>query len=125
MATNFVQGTETTVTVAAPSGGVSAGKLVVVRGLVGVAHSHATSGAACEIATKGGPVYTVPADTNLQIDVGDRVFYDTVNFWVDKTTTAQSCVGVAVPLDTLSDVAKATAGTTVRVLLGGGTPTGT
>lgn len=120
-----LQGEGTVVSVAAPSGGVSAGKLVVIRGLIGVAVNDYTSGAAAEIMTKGGPVLTVAADTNLQIDVGDRVFYDTVNGWVDKTTTGQTCVGVAVPLDTLADIAKATAGTTVRVLLGGGTPTAT
>lgn len=124
MATNHVQGKGTIVAVACPSGGRSSGQLVVIRGLYGVAQHDATSGSRLEIECPAGPVFEFAADSNLQIDVGDRVFWDSTSSWVDKTTTSQFCVGVAVPLDTLSDVAKATAGTTVRVLMGAQTPSG-
>lgn len=121
---NFVSGKGTVVAVTAPAA-VTSGQLVVIRGLYGIACHNAASGARVEIECPGGPIAELNADTNLQIDVGDRVFHDSVNAWVDKTTTSQFCVGVAVPLDTLSDVAKVTAGTKVRVLLGAQTPAGT
>lgn len=117
MATNFLEGKGTVVAVAAPSGGVSSGDMVVIRYLFGVAQHDAASGARVEIECPAGPVYTVPANNNLAISVGERVFWNATSAWVDKTVTAQRCMGVAVPLDTLADVAKATTATAVRVLL--------
>lgn len=122
MAYNYVK-PGNVITVTSPTGGVSSNDPVLIRTLFGVATHDAAEGAALELATEG--VFTLPADNNLQIDVGDRLFWDATNSWVDKTATAQVCVGVAVPLDTLSDVAKATAGTTVRVRLGANTAAGT
>lgn len=122
MAKNFIQGRGTVIAVAAPTGGVVAGELVVIRSLYGVALHDAAQGARVEIECPGGPVFSINGDTNLQINVGDRVFWDSTNEWVDKTTASQICVGVAVPLDNLSDVAKGTSGAKVRVLLGAQTP---
>ncbi len=52
------------------------------------------------------------------IDVGDRVFWDATNKVVNKTATAQVCVGVAVS-------AAANPSSTVRMRLGANTPAGT
>lgn len=123
MAKNFVCGKGTVIPVAAPAD-VLSGRLVVIGSLYGVAQHDALSGQRVEIEVPAGAVYTLQADTNLQIDVGDRVFWDSTNSWVDKTLTAQTCVGVAVPLDTLASIAKVTAGTTVRVLVGAATAAG-
>ena len=124
MAKNHVYGKGTVITVACPTGGKSSGDIVVIRQLVGIALHDAVAGAALEIECHSGPVFTLTADNNLQIDVGDVLFYDSTNDWVDKTATSQTKVGVAVPLDTLSDVASATTATTCRVLVTGQTTIG-
>ena len=54
----------------------------------------------------------------LQIDVGDRLFWDATNQVVNKTATAQVCVGVAVS-------AAANPSATVRMRLGARVPAGT
>ena len=60
---NFIQPGEYGLTVTAPAGGVTAGQLVVIGAIVGVASCTAAAGAQVEIATEG--VYDlakVPAD---------------------------------------------------------------
>jgi len=63
-------------------------------GLFGVAQGAVASGAAGEFLTEG--VVTIAKTSALAIAVGDRVFWDSTNKCVNKTTTAQQCVGVAV-----------------------------
>ena len=63
-------------------------------------------------------VVEVPKTSALQIDVGDRLFWDATNKVVNKTATAQVCVGVAVS-------AAANPSGTVRIKLGTNTPAGT
>lgn len=115
MAKNFVQKGDV-VTVTSPSGGVSSGDPVMIGTLFGVATHDAAEDADLELAVEG--VWDIPGDTNLVISAGDRVFWDSTNGWVDKTTASQQCVGVAT-LD------KTQTGATCRVRLGSVTPTET
>jgi predicted RecA/RadA family phage recombinase len=39
--------------------------------------------------------FRLPKDTNLVIALGDMVYWDAINGWVDKTSTAQTYVGKA------------------------------
>lgn len=116
MATNFVR-PGAIVEATAPGGGTTAGTPYMIGGvLFGVAVTTAQAGATFRLGTTG--VWTLPADSNLVITAGDRVFWDSGNNWVDKTSAAQVCVGVAT-------TSKIQAGTTVEVLLGARTPAGT
>ena len=56
--------------------------------------------------------------TPLGIDVGDRLFWNAADGVLDKTASAQVCVGVEV-------ATAASANTVVRVKLGAVTPAGT
>ena len=56
--------------------------------------------------------------TALAISVGDRVFWDSTNKVVNKTTTAQQCVGVAV-------TAASNPSSTVQIKLGHYVPVAT
>lgn len=114
MATNYIQ-EGATLTVTAPAA-VSSGGGVLIGTLFGVALTDAGSGASVEIGTEG--VYTLGKTSVLAIAVGDRVFWDNVNGVVNKTATAQVCIGVAVS-------AAANPSATVSVKLGGATPSGT
>ena len=62
--------------------------------LFGVAINDVASGASGEFVTEG--VVTIGKTSALAIAVGDRVFWDSTNKVVNKTTTAQQCVGIAV-----------------------------
>jgi len=62
--------------------------------LFGVAVRAATNGVASEFKCSG--VVTIAKTSALAISVGDRLFWDSVNKVVNKTTTAQQQVGVAV-----------------------------
>ena len=101
-----------TLTVAAPAGGVLSGQGV----LIGIAQYDAVEGAELEILTEG--VVEIPKTSALPIDVGDRLFWDTTNKVVNKTATAQVCVGVAVSV-------AANPSASVRIKLGANTPAGT
>ena len=116
MAKNFVKGEGVIVAATAPYA-VSSGNLVVIRGLWGVAQADAISGARVDIECVAGPVFTLSSITTATISVGERLCWNATSLWLDKTTTAQYCIGVAIPLDSLSDVAKAAGATTVRALL--------
>lgn len=63
-------------------------------GLFGVATNAVANGAEGEFLTEG--IVTIGKTSALAIAVGDRVFWDATNKVVNKTTTAQQCVGVAV-----------------------------
>jgi predicted RecA/RadA family phage recombinase len=115
MATNFVQpGRHITVT--APTGGVLSGDGVLIGTLFGIAQYDAAEGAEVEILTEG--VVEIGKTSALAIGVGDRLFWDATNKVVNKTATAQVCVGVAVS-------AAANPSSTVKMKLGAVTPAGT
>jgi predicted RecA/RadA family phage recombinase len=105
-----------TLTVTAPAGGVLSGQGVLIGTLFGIAQYDAVEGAEVEILTEG--VVEIPKTSALQIDVGDRLFWDATNKVVNKTATAQVCVGIAVS-------AAANPSGTVRMKLGAVTPAGT
>jgi predicted RecA/RadA family phage recombinase len=103
-------------TVTAPAGGVLSGQGILIGTLFGIAQYDAVEGAELEILTEG--VVEIPKTSALQIDVGDRLFWDATNKVVNKTATAQVCVGVAVS-------AAANPSASVRIKLGANTPAGT
>ena len=78
--------------------------------LFGVALGPVASGTTGEFLTEG--VVTIGKTSALAIAVGDRVFWDATNKVVNKTTTSQQCVGVAVE-------AAANPSSTVVIKLGG------
>jgi predicted RecA/RadA family phage recombinase len=103
-------------TVTAPAGGMLSGQGVLIGTLFGIAQYDAVEGAEVEILTEG--VVEIPKTSALQIDVGDRLFWDSTNQVVNKTATAQVCVGIAVSAATNPSG-------TVRIKLGANTPAGT
>lgn len=78
-------------------------------GLFGVALNNVAADAAGEFLTEG--VVTIGKTSALAIAVGDRVFWDATNKVVNKTSTAQVCVGIAV-------AAAANPSSTVNIKLG-------
>ena len=90
---NFVQKGDTlTLT---PAAAVASGVgYLFGAGLFGVATTDVASGTAGAFQTEG--VVEIGKTSALAIAVGDRVFWDATNKVVNKTTTAQLCVGVAV-----------------------------
>ena len=93
MATNYIQPGRS-ITVAAPTGGVLSGQGVLIGTLFGIAQYDAVEGAEVEILTEG--VVEIGKTSALAIGVGDRLFWAETNKVVNKTTTAQQQVGVAV-----------------------------
>lgn len=63
-------------------------------GLFGVATNAVSNGSEGEFLIEG--IVTIAKTSALAIAVGDRVFWDAANKVVNKTTTAQQCVGIAV-----------------------------
>jgi predicted RecA/RadA family phage recombinase len=63
-------------------------------GLFGVAINDTPISTAGEFVTEG--VVTIGKTSALAIAVGDRLFWDATNKVVNKTSTAQQCIGVAV-----------------------------
>lgn len=63
-------------------------------GLFGIALEDVVISTPGAFAVEG--VWEVAKTSALAISVGDRVFWDSTNKVVNKTTTAQQCVGVAV-----------------------------
>jgi predicted RecA/RadA family phage recombinase len=90
---NFVQpgATLTLTPAAAVASGV--GYLFGVS-LFGVATNDVAISTPGEFITEG--VVEIGKTSALAIGVGDRVFWDATNKVVNKTTTAQQCVGIAV-----------------------------
>lgn len=101
----------------APGAAVSAG--------VGYLHGAALFGVAVNDVANGivGPfvvegVVDIAKTSALVISVGDRLFWDPTNKVVNKTATAQQCVGIAV-------AAAANPSATVRMKLGSNLPVAT
>jgi predicted RecA/RadA family phage recombinase len=92
MAKNFVQD-GATVEVTAPAA-ISSGAGILIGNLFGIALHDAASGAPLRIRTEG--VFEVAKTSALAIGVGDRLFWVPGSSVVNKTTTSQVCVGVAV-----------------------------
>ena len=104
------------ITVTAPAGGVTSGQGVLIGTLFGIAQADAAEGTEAEILTEG--VVEIAKTSALSIDVGDRLFWDATNKVVNKTATAQVCVGVGVS-------AAANPSATVKMKLGTSTAAGT
>ena len=60
----------------------------------GIALKDVSSGVEGPFATEG--VWELPKTSALAISVGDRVYWDATNKVVNKTTSGQECIGVAV-----------------------------
>lgn len=90
---NFVQAGHT-ITVPAPSGGLSSGDAALIGSLFGVAAHGAAEGADVELHTTG--VFRLPKTSALAISVGDKLYFDAVNKVVNKTSSGNTLVGVAV-----------------------------
>lgn len=73
---------------------VSSGGGALVGSIFGVAASDALSGADMDIVTEG--VFTLPKTSALAISVGDRVYWDDSAKVVNKTSSGNTLVGVAV-----------------------------
>ena len=87
-------------------------------GLFGVALTAAKNGVASSFITEG--VVVIAKTDSLAIAVGDRVFWDAANKCVNKTPTAQVCVGIC------TKAVAATAGLlTVQIKLGAYLPAAT
>ena len=110
----FVQPGETLTL--APGADVASGIGYLFGTLFGVACKDVANGVAGPFLTEG--VVTIGKTSALAIAVGDRVFWDATNKVVNKTTTAQQCVGVAVE-------SAANPSSTVKIKLAGGVPVAT
>lgn len=114
MATNFIEDGE--VLTLAPGAAVDAGVgYLFGAGLFGIAINDVESGANGAFATGG--VWEIAKTSALAISIGDRLFWDATNKVVNKTATAQVCVGVAV-------TAAANPSATVQIKLGSVTAAG-
>jgi len=112
---NYVQAGETlTLT---PSAAVASGVgFLFGSALFGIATNDVAASTAGEFRTEG--VYEIGKTSALAIAVGDRLFWDATNKVVNKTTTAQQCIGVAV-------AAAANPSSTVLIKLGQAVPVAT
>lgn len=78
-----------------PSAAVASGVgFLFGASLFGVAANDVANGAEGEFITEG--VVELGKTSALAISVGDRLFWDATNKVVNKTSTAQQCVGIAV-----------------------------
>lgn len=111
---NFIQPGNVVDIVAA--GTVTSGSPMIANSLFGVATIAGTVGQSIPCVVEG--IVEVNKDTNLVINQGDRLFWVPGSSWVNKTTTAQTCVGVAVEGALL-------AATKVKMKIGAYTPAGT
>lgn len=107
MAVNYIQ--EGDVLTLTPAAAVLSGVGYLFGVLFGVAVKDVVISTPGEFATTG--VWTIGKTSALAISVGDRVFWDSTNKVVNKTLTAQQCVGVAVE-------AAANPSSTVKIKLG-------
>lgn len=89
---NYVQAGDN-LTLAAPYDVVS-GDGALVGSIFGVAAEDALSGADVDLVTRG--VFTLPKTSALAIGVGDRVYWDDTGKVVNKTSSGNTLVGVAV-----------------------------
>lgn len=92
MAKNFVQEGKT-LTLTAPSGGVTAGAGVLIGTLFGVALSTAAVGESFEMGISG--VYDIASDAADTFNEGEAVFWDAGNNRVTVASTGNTFVGWA------------------------------
>lgn len=112
---NFIQDGKTlTLT---PAAAVSSGVgYLFGTALFGVATNDVVISTPGEFVTEG--VVEIAKTSALAISVGDRLFWDATNKCVNKTSTAQQCVGIAVE-------AAANPSATVKMKLGNNVPVAT
>ncbi len=93
--TNYIQ-RGNTITVAAPTGGVTSGDLVIVGSLIGVAATTQAEGADVEIDATG--VFDLPKVATDDVAVGNLLYYASATSNLTKTagTGSKPLVGVAV-----------------------------
>lgn len=115
MATTYVQAGDV-LTLAPGSAVVSGVGFLFGTGLFGIALEDVSSSGSGAFATEG--VFTIGKTSALAISVGDRLFWDATNKVVNKTTTAQQCVGIAVE-------AASNPSATVKIKLGHFVPSAT
>jgi predicted RecA/RadA family phage recombinase len=89
---NFVQPGDT-ITIPAPAD-VTSGGVVVSGSIVGIAAGDAESGDSVDVKTTG--VFDLPKVSALAIAVGEIVYYDSGTKLVNKTSSGNTKVGVAV-----------------------------
>ena len=93
MAKNYIQDGDTLSL--APGADVASGTgHLFGAALFGIALTDAKNGVASSFAVEG--VFSIAKTSALAIAVGDRVFWDAANAVVNKTSTAQQQVGIAV-----------------------------
>ena len=93
MAKNYIQDGDTLNL--APGADVASGTgHLFGAALFGIALTDAKNGVASSFAVEG--VFSIAKTSALAIAVGDRVFWDAANAVVNKTSTAQQQVGIAV-----------------------------
>ena len=92
MAKNYVQKGEN-LTLAAPAD-VLSGAGVVIGSIFGIALGSALSGASVDLATTG--VFTMAKVSALAIAVGDIVYFDNATKLVNKTSSGNTRIGLAV-----------------------------
>lgn len=92
--TNLIQD-GSILTVAAPSGGVASGQLVVVGKIIGVAAGLAAEGINVEVATEG--VFELPKVTADTVTVGEALYWDSSASKLTDTpgTNSKPLVGYA------------------------------
>jgi predicted RecA/RadA family phage recombinase len=73
---------------------IASGAVVDLATQIGIANADILAGETGVLDTQG--IFELPKDDNLAIDQGDLVYWDATNSWVDKTSTAQTYVGIAV-----------------------------
>jgi predicted RecA/RadA family phage recombinase len=112
---NFIQPGETLTLTPGAAVASGVGYLFGVA-LFGVAVADVANGVAGPFVAEG--VVEIAKTSALAISVGDRLFWDATNKCVNKTATAQQCVGIAVE-------AAANPSATVKMLLGSNVPVAT
>jgi predicted RecA/RadA family phage recombinase len=73
---------------------VASGDLVVIGSIFGVAAGDALSGTPVDLVT--GEVFDLPKVSALAIAIGDKVYFDAATGLVNKTSSGNTYVGVAV-----------------------------
>lgn len=105
-----------TVTVVTPSGGLTSGDGCLIGSMFGVAELTTLAGQENELNLTG--VVELPKVSALQIDVGDRVYWDNTAKLVNKTASGNTLIGVAITqAGSASTVSAANPSPTVKVRL--------
>lgn len=89
---NFSQPGEV-IDVAAPSGGVVSGRVVIIGSLIGVAAVTAAQGVMVAINTQG--VYELPKLSAQAWTVGAKVYWDATNNWCTTVSSGNTLIGIA------------------------------